>query len=101
MSAEESKKTAEKMKKAEITRLNSESVKKQVSEVDHLFNHFQQLINKASNKGQFTIERQTFAADRFRTKVIDEVVDKLQDDGYKVQVTHNNALQQLVFNISW
>lgn len=101
MSAKDHKEIAEKILKAETTRKHAEDVKKRITDVDHLFNHFEQLISVASNQGKFAIEKQTFAADRFRSSTIDEVVDRLKDDGYNVHVSGNNALHQVVFTISW
>lgn len=86
---------------AQDARKNAETNKNQVNEVDHLFNHFMQLIKRASNQGKFEIERQTFAADRFKQSVVDDVVAKLQEQGYKVIQTRNNALNQSIFNVTW
>lgn len=86
---------------AQDARKNAETNKNQVNEVDHLFNHFLQLIKRASNQGKFEIERQTFAADRFKQSVVDDVVAKLQEQGYKVLQTRNNALNQSIFNVTW
>lgn len=86
---------------AKQARINAEIAKNQVTDVDHLHNHFVQLIKKASNQGKFEIEKQTFAADRFRQTVIDEVIALLQGSGYKVLTGKNNAMNQIILNVSW
>lgn len=86
---------------ASEARKTAESNKNQISDVDHLFNHFMQLIKRESNKGKFEIEKQTFTADRFKPSVIDDVVAKLQEHGFKVLLGKNNALNQVIFNVSW
>lgn len=101
MSAEDSRKAATETKKAEITRQNAESIKRQVSDSDHLHNHLTQLIIKAANQGKFELEKQVFPADRFRDRVVDDVLDRLKADGYKVSLGKNNALHQIIFQISW
>lgn len=101
MKATDAKKAADDAFSAEIAKKNAEEVKKQTTDTEHLLNHFYQLIKRASNQGKFAIEKVSFAQDRFRAKVIDEVVDELKEKGYKVNMSQQNALQLIVFEISW
>lgn len=101
MEAKDARKTADDTLTAESSRLTASSVKKHTDDTEHLLNHFYQLIKRASNQGKFAIEKVSFAHDRFRAKVIDEVVDELKSKGYKVHQTQQNALQMIVFEISW
>lgn len=104
MSAEESRKKSAAVQeetKAEASRKTAESKKAHISEADHLLKHFMQLIAKASNQGKFEIDKQIFAADRFRPSVIETVIDDLKSEGYNVSTSNNNALHQIIFHISW
>ena len=79
----------------------AEENKEHTVQVNLLKNHFEQLIKRASNAGKFTIDKQTFPEDRFKEPVITEVVEFLEENGYKASIHRNNALQQIVINVSW
>ena len=98
MSASDSRKLA---LKAADARKTAVSQKAYISDTDHLLNHFMQLIKKASNLGKFEIEKQTFAQDRFRPSVIDNVTEELKKEGYNVSIGTNNALHQIIFSVTW
>ena len=66
-----------------------------------LLNHLEQLIRKASANGKFLLEKITFADDRFKQSVIDEVVSTLTENGFKVTVDKHNAMHQIIINVSW
>jgi hypothetical protein len=86
---------------AQEARKTAESNKAHVDEVAQILNHFEQLIRRASNQGKFEIDKQTFAADRFSQLVIDEVIKQLKDRGFKVTLGKNNALNQIIFTVTW
>ena len=86
---------------AEQARKNAEQNKTHTDDVEHLKNHFDQLIHKAVNSGKYTIERQSFGKDRFKPLVLKEVLDHLKTSGYKVSEGSNNALQLITIDISW
>lgn len=86
---------------AKEARNTSESNKKTTADLDNLTNHFEQLIRKAVNLGKFSLEKVVFPEDRFKSEVVEEVVNNLKAGGYKVSTTKNNAHQQITFEISW
>lgn len=86
---------------ASDARKSADENKATVSQTDLLINHLDQLIKKASNQGKYEIDKQTFAADRFSAVVVDDVMRKLQDHGYKVVLSKHNALNQIIFTITW
>ena len=66
----------------------------------HLLTGVEQRIEAAINKAEKNVKL-TFAKDRFTKPVINAVVDKLKDLGYKVVYEEHNALQTFTLNITW
>lgn len=89
------------MMDAKQARKIAEDNKTHTDEVAHLNNHFQQLIHKATNTGKFTIEKQIFSKDRFKSSVLADVLASLKAAGYKVVEGTNNAQQQITIEVSW
>lgn len=86
---------------ANQARTLAESNKTHVNEVEHLKNHFEQLIHKATNNGKFVIEKQTFSKDRFKPNVLSDVLSELRTAGYKIVEGTNNAHQLITIDLSW
>jgi hypothetical protein len=81
----------------------AEDNKNTTSETSQLLNHLEHLIKRAANSGKCSLEKKdtTFSQDRFTTTSVDQVCEELRKNGYKVTLSKNNAMQQIIFEISW
>lgn len=99
--ASEAKKIAQERIRSDEARKVAESAKTKVAESDRLFNHFMQHITRAANLGKFALDKQTFPESHFTQSTVDEVVSRLKEQGYNVQIDRHNALQTRSFIITW
>lgn len=101
MDAKRAKQLADESRKQreEKVRLDKESLV--TSNVDLLYDHFQDEIKKAVLNGHHSTPSMEFSSDRFSDEVIREVSSRLREDGFNLAMAKHNAFQKTAFTISW
>jgi len=100
MNAKEAREKVEKMNAAHTEKLKLQRATQHSDDVEHLYKHFQDKIEKEIEQRKFSVEM-TLTDNMYSNEIISEVVNKLRKDGYQILKETHNAFKTIKFNISW
>jgi hypothetical protein len=100
MNAKEAKEKVNKLENDHSTSVKLQQESKYITDVDHLYNHFVDQVDKAVEQRKLSTQI-VLGENQFSNEVISEAVNKLRGKGFQVHKEVHNAFKTTKLDISW